>query len=159
PFPLTGPGAHPATIAPRVVVIDAIGTRTTYDFGAPGISSTLSHYAGATDPHTGYMQMWVPFTANLHEPGFIVRVEIRGAARLPGGGAAPARGRHAVVVPIHGEPPRPGFHRPRGDPGNREPAWWRHRPGDGGRRGVRPCRPVPGPPFDPHRAGRRCRPR
>jgi hypothetical protein len=104
PFPLTGPGAHPATIAPRVVVIDAIGTRTTYDVGAPGISSTLSHYAGATDPHTGYMQMWVPFTANLHEPGFIVRVEIRGTASLPGGGTGQVMGADEVYVHVGPSP-------------------------------------------------------
>lgn len=105
-FPLTGPGAHPATIAPRVVVIDAAGGTTHYDLGAPGIQGTLSHYAGATDPHTGYVQMWVPFTPTMREPGFTVRVEVRGTAALPTGGTTQVMGADEVFVhlgraPVH----------------------------------------------------------
>jgi hypothetical protein len=85
PFPLLGPGGHPATIAPRVVVIDANGEATPYALGAPGIDGTLSHYAGSTDVHEGYVQLWVPFTSAMREPGFVVRVEVRGTSSHPGG--------------------------------------------------------------------------
>src|SRR5262249_54373255 len=46
PFPLTGTGGHAATIAPRVVVIDAAGNTAAYDLGTAGISGTISNYAG-----------------------------------------------------------------------------------------------------------------
>ena len=98
PFPLTGPGAHAATIAPRVVVIDAAGNTATYDLGAAGISGSLSHYAGSTDVHEGFVQMWVPFTFGMREPGFTVRVEVRGTPILPGGGTTQVMGADEVFV-------------------------------------------------------------
>src|SRR5262249_44941951 len=85
PFPLTGTGGHAATIAPRVVVIDAAGNTAAYDLGTAGISGSISNYAGSTDVHEGFVQMWVPFTFGMREPGFTVRVEIRGTPGLPGG--------------------------------------------------------------------------
>lgn len=85
PFPLTGTGGHAATIAPRVVVIDAAGNTAAYDLGTAGISGSISNYAGSTDVHEGFVQMWVPFTFGMREPGFTVRVEIRGTPSLPGG--------------------------------------------------------------------------
>jgi len=98
PFPLTGPGAHAATIAPRVVVIDAAGNTATYDLGAAGISGSLFHYAGSTDVHEGFVQMWVPFTFGMREPGFTVRVEVRGTPILPGGGTTQVMGADEIFV-------------------------------------------------------------
>src|SRR5262249_56043603 len=78
-------GGQAATIAPRVVVIDAAGNTAAYDLGTAGISGSISNYAGSTDVHEGFVQMWVPFTFGMREPGFTVRVEIRGTPSLPGG--------------------------------------------------------------------------
>ena len=52
---------------------------------AAQVASSLAHYRDSTDPREGVVQMWVPVTANLREPGFTVRVEIRGTFNLPGG--------------------------------------------------------------------------
>jgi len=103
PFPLTGPGGHLATIAPRVVIIDAVGNTATYELGAPGIAGTLSHYAGSTDVHEGFVQMWVPFSLpqfpfSVRDPGFTVRVEIRGTSSLPGGGSTKVMGADEVFI-------------------------------------------------------------
>ena len=89
PFPLTGPGAHPATIAPRIVIIDAVGNASTYDFVAAGITGSLSHYAGSADVHESFVQMWVPFTFSLHEPG--LRCGSRSAVRRASPAAAACR--------------------------------------------------------------------
>lgn len=105
PFATTGAGAHPATITARVVLIDAAGASTSYDLGSDGIEGSITHYAGSTDAHEGIAQLWVPFTANLHEPGFITRVEVRGTAALAGG-ATKVMGADEVFVhlgpaPLH----------------------------------------------------------
>ena len=99
PFPTTGPGAHPRTIEPRVVIIDAAGQRSTYQlFGSGLTGSSLRRYADSTDVHEGLVQMWIPFTPSLREPGFTVRVEIRGTAALPNGGSTKVMGADEVFV-------------------------------------------------------------
>ncbi len=47
--------------------------------------------------------MWIPFTEKLREPGFTVRVEIRGTAALPGG-ASQVMGADEAFVHL-GQPP------------------------------------------------------
>ncbi len=42
--------------------------------------------------------MWIPFTPNLREPGFTVRVEIRGTAALPNGGSNNVMGADEAFV-------------------------------------------------------------
>ena len=104
PFAVPGPGGHPATIAPRVVIIDAGGTAKTYSLFGSGLSgSSLKRYAGSTSVHEGFVQMWIPFTPSLREPGFTVRVEIRGNTALPGG-ATQVMGADEVFVHL-GQPP------------------------------------------------------
>lgn len=106
-FPTTGPGAHPATLTARIVVIDATGATTTYPVGDPALGgSAVFAYTGATTPNEGFVGAWVPFTPALHEPGFTVRVEVRGTAAAPGGGTSLAMGADEVFVHL-GPAPQP----------------------------------------------------
>ncbi len=98
-FATTGPGAHPATLTARVVVIDATGASTAYPVGDPSLGgSAVFPYTGATTPNEGFVGAWVPFTPALHDPGFTVRVEVRGTAAAPGGGTNLAMGADEVFV-------------------------------------------------------------
>ena len=107
PFPIPG---HAATIAPTVIVSDALGRTSTYTPSTPGLTdAVVAHYDGSTDPHEGYLRMWVPFTplngsASLTEPGFQVRVEIRGTSALPLAGTAGVTGADEVQVHLGAEP-------------------------------------------------------
>jgi hypothetical protein len=97
--------AHPATIAPTVSIIDAAGTTVSYGLDTIGLTDVaLAHYAGSTDVHEGLLQMWVPFTSNMHTPGFIVRTEIRGTDALAGGGTALAAGADEAYVHLGLQP-------------------------------------------------------
>jgi hypothetical protein len=108
-FATSGPGAHPATLTAAVVVIDATGGTTTYPVGDPQLgASFVIPYTGATTPAEGFLGAWVPFTPSLHEPGFTVRVEVRGTAATPGGGTALAMGADEVFVHL-GQSPQADF--------------------------------------------------
>ncbi len=100
----TGP-AHPATIAPRVQIIDAVGGTTTYGLDTPGLTdAALAHYAGSTDPHEAVLQLWIPFMPTMAAPGFTVRAEVRGTSALAGGGTGLVTGADEAYVHLGGAP-------------------------------------------------------
>ena len=99
------------------------------------------------------MQMWVPFSTATRDPGFTVRVEIRGTANLRGGGTNLVMGADEVFVHLGAAPTARIELRRAG--GRRRPRRRRHRRATrrpGCRRRVellRPDRPAP------HRRGDR----
>jgi hypothetical protein len=98
-FAVAGSGGHPATLTARVVVIAAGGATTSYDLGDPRLSASgVLPYTGSTDRREGFAGGWIPFTDDLREPGFTVRVEVRGTAATPGGGTNLVMGADEVFV-------------------------------------------------------------
>ena len=95
---LAGP-AGPATLTARVTVISASGATTSYDMGDPRLSASLVlPYNGSTTGAEGLAGAWIPFTDDLREPGFTLRVEVRGTPATPGGGTNLVMGADEVFV-------------------------------------------------------------
>lgn len=73
---LADPDYNLGTMYARVVVYDAGGAYTYYQYNSPTVSDGHQYcYSNATGFADGYVTMWIPLP--LAEPGFTVRTEIR----------------------------------------------------------------------------------